>query len=252
MFVSIKRFSNNKNAPQRVLGSHSFRLRTGPAISLQGCSSPGGSPQTRPVVRSGLVFLRRSSRAEPWPYEGPPPRPAAEDRGTPGSKIRILCLWDLCLQNSRLWKWPWYDQSFGSTFHVFKPEFWTRGSPERAFWTRFPFSAAPFALSSAAVAVLELLSGFSSPWSPGLSPAALYKNTLLITTCLWVGLLFSPTLQPFIRVFPRISVENCKRKQTTEAEARRTLMREQPKVLKRSNRTRVWKRKVVLWSVLWL
>lgn len=79
--------------------THSFQRRIGPAISLQGCSSPGGSPQTRPAVRSGRASLHRASRAEPWPCGGPHPPPAATGRWTPGSKVRrILSLWHLYLE----------------------------------------------------------------------------------------------------------------------------------------------------------
>lgn len=78
--------------------THSFRLRSEPAISLQGCSSLEGSPPSRPAGRSGLVFLPRTSRAEPWPYGGPPPPPPAEDgTGTKQEEVRSrhTCISDI-------------------------------------------------------------------------------------------------------------------------------------------------------------
>lgn len=77
--------------------THSFQLRSEPAISLQGCSSLEGSPPSRPARRSGLVFLPRTSRAEPWPCGGPPPPPAAEDgTGTKQEEVRIR---DTCISD---------------------------------------------------------------------------------------------------------------------------------------------------------
>lgn len=85
--------------------THSFQLRSGPAISLQGCSSLEGSPPSRPAGHSGLVFLPHTSRAEPWPCGGPPPPPAAEVRtGTKREEVRIhhTCISDNLMHENDL------------------------------------------------------------------------------------------------------------------------------------------------------
>lgn len=163
--------------------THSFQLRSEPAISLQGCSSLGGCPPSRPVGHLGLVFLPRPSRAEPWPYGGPPSPLVTKVQDQTGGFFFFLCVHliitliknDLDMtrtfpQHSTFLNW----MKLSVTWKIFLNFFCIF-----CFWSSF---ISPFFLSVA--------TWFASTWS--------LRTHTLITMCLWVWLVFSPILLPFI------------------------------------------------------